>query len=249
VPLLLKGKVIGVLNIGKKSPLASFSQGDIELVSVLCRQAAILIDNVRLFSEVTAKMTQLERAHFDTIKALAGALESKDFYTRHHSDRTVAHADLIGRQMGLSDTERLHTRYAAILHDIGKIGIPERILNKPAKLTDEEYTIMKQHPCIGATIISHIDFLKPVVPLILHDHERWDGRGYPEGLQGDAIPLGSRIIAVVDAYDAMAVDLVYRKAPGHTYAMQELRRCAGTQFDPAVVDAFLDVLGSSPQTI
>jgi HD-GYP domain-containing protein (c-di-GMP phosphodiesterase class II) len=248
VPLLRKGKVIGVLNIGKKSPLASFSQGDIELVSVLCRQAAILIDNVRLFSEVTAKMTQLERAHFDTIKALAGALESKDFYTRHHSDRTVAHADLIGRQMGLSDTERLHTRYAAILHDIGKIGIPERILNKPAKLTDEEYTIMKQHPCIGATIISHIDFLKPVVPLILHDHERWDGRGYPEGLQGDAIPLGSRIIAVVDAYDAMAVDRVYRKAPGHAYAMQELRRCAGTQFDPAVVDAFLDVLGSSPQT-
>jgi response regulator RpfG family c-di-GMP phosphodiesterase len=249
VPLLRKGKVIGVINIGKKKPQASFGQGDIELVSVICRQAAILIDNVRLFNEVSEKMAQLECAHFDTIKALAGALESKDSYTRRHSDRTVTHADQIGRQLGLSDLDRLHTRYAAILHDIGKIGIPEQILNKPAKLTEAEYEIMKRHPNIGAAIVGHIEFLKPVIPLILHDHERWDGRGYPDGLQRDEIPLGSRIIAVVDAYDAMAVDRVYRKAPGHEHAMQELRRCAGTQFDPTVVEAFLDVLSSPSQPI
>ena len=248
-PLLRKGKVVGVLNIGKKHERASFLQCDLELVLVLCRQAAILIDNVRLFSEVTQKMTELERAHFDTIKALAGALESKDVYTRNHSDRTVAHAELISQGLGLSHQERVHTRYAAILHDIGKIGIPEQILNKPEKLTEDEYEIMKRHPAIGASIINHIDFLQPVVSLILHDHERWDGRGYPHGLGGEEIPLGSRIIAVIDAYDAMAVDRVYRKAPGHQFAISELRRCAGTQFDPRVVDAFLDIVIAPPQSI
>jgi response regulator RpfG family c-di-GMP phosphodiesterase len=242
VPLLRKDRVVGVLNVGKCRPGASFTQGDIELVSVLCRQAAVLIDNVRLFSEVSAKISELETAHFDTIKALAGALESKDFYTRHHSDRTVAHAELTGRRLGLSLEERLHLRYAAILHDIGKIGIPEGILNKPARLTEEEYTLMKRHPLIGAAIVEHIAFLHPVIPLIRHDHERWDGLGYPDGIKGEEIPLGARIIAVVDAYDAMAVDRVYRKAPGHEFALRELRRCAGTQFDPAVVEAFLSIV-------
>ncbi len=249
VPLIRKEKVIGVLNIGKKSARASFTQGDLELASVLCRQAAILIDNVRLFTQVTLTMTELETANFETIKALAGALESKDFYTRTHSDRTVVHADLVGHALGLSARERLHLRYAAILHDIGKIGIPEQILNKPDRLTEEEYTIMKRHPRIGAEIIGHISFLEPVLPLILHDHERWDGRGYPHGLVGTAIPLGARIIAVVDAYDAMAADRIYRKAPGHAFALRELRRCAGSQFDPTVVDAFLDVAGSLPPQV
>ncbi len=242
VPLLRKERVVGVLNVGKYRPGASFTQGDIEMVSVLCRQAAVLIDNVRLFNQVSAKIGELETAHFDTIKALAGALESKDFYTRHHSDRTVAHADLTGQQLGLSLEERLHLRYAAILHDIGKIGIPETILNKPARLTEEEYTLMKRHPLIGAAIVEHIAFLHPVIPLIRHDHERWDGLGYPDGIKGETIPIGARIIAVVDAYDAMAIDRVYRKAPGHEFALRELRRCAGTQFDPAVVEAFLSIV-------
>ena len=242
VPLLRKERVVGVLNVGKCRPLASFSQGDIEMVLVLCRQAAVLIDNVRLFDEVSVKITELEIAHFDTIKALAGALESKDFYTRHHSDRTVRHAELTSRRLGLSRQERLHVRYAAILHDIGKIGIPEEILNKPARLTEEEYELMKRHPIIGAAIVEQVSFLRPVIPLIRHDHERWDGLGYPDGLKGESIPLGARIIAVVDAYDAMAVDRIYRKAPGHAFALTELRRCAGTQFDPAVVEAFISVV-------
>jgi HD-GYP domain-containing protein (c-di-GMP phosphodiesterase class II) len=245
VPLLRnKERVVGVLNIGKHQPDASFTQDEIEMVSVLSRQAAVLIDNVRLFDEVSVKIGELETAHFDTIKALAGALESKDFYTRNHSDRTVIHAELIGRRLGLSTEERLHVRYAAILHDIGKIGIPEAILNKPAGLTEEEYALMKRHPLIGAAIVEHIAFLRPVIPLIRHDHERWDGCGYPDGLKGEAIPLGSRIIAVVDAYDAMAVDRIYRKAPGHEFALSELRRCAGTQFDPTVVEAFISVIST-----
>jgi len=248
VPLLRKERVVGVLNIGKHRSGASFTQSDIEMVAVLCRQAAVLIDNIRLFNEVSVKIGELEIAHFDTIKALAGALESKDFYTRHHSDRTVVHAELTGRQLGLSTEERLHVRYAAILHDIGKIGIPEAILNKPARLTEEEYTLMKRHPLIGAEIVSHVAFLHPVIPLIRHDHERWDGLGYPDGLAGEAIPLGARIISVVDAYDAMAVDRIYRKAPGHEAALRELQRCAGTQFDPAVVEAFLSVV-SPPDDI
>jgi len=242
VPLLRKERVVGVLNVGKCRPNASFTQGDIEMVLVLCRQAAVLIDNVRLFDEVSSKITELETAHFDTIKALAGALESKDFYTRHHSDRTVRHAELTGRRLGLSRQERMHVRYAALLHDIGKIGIPEEILNKPARLTEDEYELMKRHPIIGAAIVEQVSFLRPVIPLIRHDHERWDGLGYPDGLKGETIPLGARIIAVVDAYDAMAVDRVYRKAPGHDFALVELRRCAGTQFDPAIVEAFISIV-------
>jgi len=249
VPLLRKDRVVGVLNIGKTRPGASFTQGDLELVSVLCRQAAVLIDNVRLFNEVSAKVGELETAHFDTIKALAGALESKDFYTRHHSDRTMVHAELTGQRLGLSLEERVHLRYAAILHDIGKIGIPEAILNKPARLTEEEYTLMKRHPLIGAAIVEHITFLHPVIPIIRHDHERWDGLGYPDGLKGEGIPIGARIIAVVDAYDAMAIDRIYRKAPGHAFALQELRRCAGTQFDPMVVEAFLSAITSPAPVI
>jgi response regulator RpfG family c-di-GMP phosphodiesterase len=242
MPLLRKERIVGVLNIGKHQPGASFTQSEIEIMSLLCRQAAVLIDNIMLFDEVSVKIGELETAHFDTIKALAGALESKDFYTRHHSDRTVIHAELTGQRLGLSTEERLHVRYAAILHDIGKIGIPEAILNKPAGLTEEEYAEMKRHPIIGAAIVEHVAFLRPVIPLIRHDHERWDGCGYPDGLKGEEIPLGARIIAVVDAYDAMAVDRVYRKAPGHEFALRELRRCAGTQFDPAVVEAFISAI-------
>lgn len=130
----------------------------------------------------------------------------------------------------------------AILHDIGRIGIHEQILNKPAKLSQEESALMKTHPTKGAEIIKHVKFLAPVVPMVRHDHERWDGKGYPDGLKGEAIPFGARIVAIVDAYDAMTTDRVYRTAPGKTYAISELKENAGTQFDPDLVEVFLSVL-------
>lgn len=241
-PLLRKEKVVGVLNVSKQLGRGTFSQADIELVTILSRQAAVVLDNLRLLDEITKNTHDLEQAHFNTIQALAEALETKDIYTRHHSERTVNHALMVADELSLSSKDKEYIRYAAILHDIGKIGIPEAILNKPARLTPEEYQLMKQHPVMGAEIVRQVEFLAPVVPLVRHDHERYDGEGYPDRLRGEQIPLGARIVAVVDAYDAMTTDRIYRKAPGSAYAMNELKQCSGTQFDPLVVEAFLSGL-------
>jgi putative nucleotidyltransferase with HDIG domain len=245
VPLLRKNKVIGVLHLGKKEGTHSFTQNDLELTIVLCRQAAVLIDNVRLFEEVNRKAQDLEEAQLDAIKALAEALETKDAYTRDHSDRALQYAIAVAENMGLSDTQKEKLKYAAVLHDIGKIGVPESILKKPTQLTQEEYEIMKTHPEKGAEIIKHIKSLAEVVPLVLYHQEHYDGKGYPRGLVGDEIPIESRIVAVLDAYDAMTSDRVYRKAPGRQRAIEELKRHAGTQFDPRVVQVFLEVIGAA----
>ncbi len=245
IPLLRKDKVVGVLYLGKRDRTRSFTQNDLELVIVLCRQATVLIDNVRLFEEVNHKARDLEEAQLDAIKALAEALESKDAYTRDHSDRALQYAVAVAEKMGLSDAQKEKLKYAAVLHDIGKIGVPENILKKPTQLTQEEYNIMKTHPEKGAEIIKHIKSLAEVVPLVLYHQERYDGKGYPRGLMGNEIPIESRIVSVLDAYDAMTSDRVYRKAPGQQRAIEELKRHAGTQFDPRVVQVFLEVIGEA----
>lgn len=237
-PLLRKEKVVGVLNVSRQLGRGTFSQADIELVTILSRQAAVVLDNLRLLEEITKNTHDLEQAHFNTIQALAEALETKDIYTRHHSERTVSHALMISDELSLSSQDREYIRYAAILHDIGKIGIPEVILNKPTRLSSDEYQLMKKHPVMGAEIVKQVEFLAPVVPLVRHDHERWDGEGYPDQLRGEQIPLGARIVALVDAYDAMTTDRVYRKAPGKAFAVEELKKCSGSQFDPLVVEVF-----------
>jgi len=242
VPLKAKGKVLGVVNVNNKTGGGSFTQQDLEFVSTLASQAAIAIENAKLFGRLQQRTIELKSANFDSIKALAEALETKDVYTRGHSDRTVEHAVNMAKRLRLPESEVGKISYAAILHDIGKIGIPEQVLNKPTKLSPEEYELMKTHPAKGAEIIKHVKFLAPVVPLVRHDHERWDGNGYPDGLKGEAIPLGSRIVAVVDAYDAMTTDRIYRKAPGKEYAISELKKYAGTQFDPKLVELFIEIL-------
>ncbi len=241
-PILRKDKVIGILNLSKMRGKVAFTQSDLELITVLCGQAAVIIDNKSLFEEVKRKTRELEEAHFDSIKALAEALETKDVYTMGHSDRTVNYALAVAERLGLSEKEKEVLKYAAIFHDIGKIGVKEDILNKPGKLTEDEYAEMKKHPEMGAEIIKHIKFLAPVVPFIYYHHERYDGTGYPTGLKGEAIPIGARIVSVLDAYDAMTTDRPYRLTPGKEKAIAELKRCSGIQFDPKVVDAFLDVL-------
>ena len=140
----------------------------------------------------------------------------------------------------LSQEEIDHVRQAAILHDLGKVGISDKILHKKSKLTKKEFEAIKKHPQIAADIIRPIQFMHDIVPLVLYHHERWDGKGYPAGLKAEEIPIGARIIAVADAYDAMTSDRPYRKAMSSEKAMSELKRCAGTQFDPKVVDAFIN---------
>jgi response regulator RpfG family c-di-GMP phosphodiesterase len=241
MPLVTKGKVVGGLALYKGEHRPSFTQVDLELLAILCGQAAIAIENIRLFED-------LQRTHFEAMKALAQAIEAKDQYTRGHCDRTVGYAMAIAEKLELSEEERRSLRYAAFLHDVGKIGIHESILAKEGRLTEDEYRMMQAHPSMGAEIIKGVEFLKPVVPLVYHHQERYDGKGYPAGLSGEAIPLGARIVAVLDTFDAMTSDRPYRKAMGLDQAMSELRRCAGTQFDPRVVEAFILVLEEQSRT-
>ncbi len=179
---------------------------------------------------------------FDTIKVLALALDARDHYTHGHSQQVTEYAVDIAREMGLSFKEIDIIRDAGVLHDIGKIGIPDAILLKPGRLTEEEYAEIKKHPVIGKKILEPVNCLADKIPLIYHHHERIDGKGYPEGLEGDNIPLGARILAVADAYQAMTSDRPYRKALPSLIAIEELKRYKGRQFDPDIVDAFLRVL-------
>jgi response regulator RpfG family c-di-GMP phosphodiesterase len=234
IPLTSKGGGLGVLILFKKTGNPSYNQADIELISILSGQAMIAIENARLFDN-------LQRAHFESMKALAQAIEAKDRYTRGHCDRMVDYALAIADRLGLSPEEKKHLGYAAALHDIGKIGVHEAILNKSGKLTEDEYTAMKAHPVMGAEIVRGVEFLGPVVPMIYHHQERWDGKGYPDGLQGKEIPIGARIVAVLDTFDAMTSDRPYRRALPPEVAFAELRSCAGTQFDPDVVESLIYV--------
>jgi putative nucleotidyltransferase with HDIG domain len=185
---------------------------------------------------------RLENATISLVGALVGALDAKDHYTEGHCAATMFHALGVGRKLGLPKEELARIELAALFHDIGKIGIPEQILRKPGPLTAEEWDVMRTHTTIGGEILAKVPALERVRPIVTAHHERFDGTGYPRGLVGDQIPLGARIIAVADAYHAMTSDRPYREAMPRRVARRELRRHAGGQFDPAVVDAFIAVL-------
>ncbi len=183
------------------------------------------------------------------VESLVGALEAKDPDIEWHL-RAVSHlALLIGRRIPLSQDQIHALSFGGLLHDVGKIGIPDTILHKPGRLTAEEYQIIKRHPVLGARMLSSVRELAPAVPVVRHHHERFDGKGYPEGLAGEDIPLGARIVLVVDAYHAMRSDRPYRRAMSESAARTELLRHAGTQFDPRVVDALLARLERDPEAL
>jgi putative nucleotidyltransferase with HDIG domain len=177
-------------------------------------------------------------------RSLTAAIDAKDSYTFGHSERVARIAVELGRELGLQEDELSDIYLAGLLHDIGKIGIRSEVLLKPSKLTLEEFEEIKQHTIIGADMLSRIPFFETVVPLVRSAHERWDGRGYPDRLRGDAIPLGARIICACDAYNAMITKRPYKDAMPAAEAQAELLRNRGTQFDPAVVDALLEELGA-----
>ncbi len=235
VPIQYQKRIIGVININNKEDGGVFTKSDLAFVSTLANQAAIAIENARIFEK-------LKETHMDAITALAEALEAKDATTARHSHRILHLAMQVADRLGLDEDAKERLRYAAVLHDIGKIGIAERILQKSEQLTREESEELKKHPSLGAALVKKVAFLSAVAPIILAHHEWYDGRGYPEGLLADAIPIEARIVAVMDSYDAMTSDRPYKKAQGKTYAMKELKAYAGSQFDPRIVDAFLFVL-------
>ena len=225
------GRKIGVINVTDK-PGGEFSDADLRELEFVSEAAAI-----GLASQLACR--DLERANFAAIVALAMAVEAKDPYTHGHSIRVEQRATAVGRELGLSG-QRLQTlSYAAELHDIGKLAVPDSILQANRRLTQEEWGVVRDHPRRGVEMIKYFQFLRSAQPAILYHHERLDGKGYPAGLEGEDIPLEARILGVVDAYDAMTSVRAYRSAMPHELAVAELRHCAGTQFDPAVVDAFL----------
>lgn len=240
VPLWTRQHFVGILCLGGKTTGERFGKDDLSLLTTLGGQAALAIYNAQLYE-------MREQALLDTITALAHAIEAKDTYTLNHCEMITGRAVALAQSIGLPQQDVENIRLGSILHDVGKIGIPDAILNKPARLTDEEYERIKEHAVIGARIVQSVGALQGVVPIIRHHQERYDGSGYPDGLSGDSIPVGARIIAVVDAYGAMTEDRVYRKAPGHEVAIGELKRWAGKQFDPYIAEAFVRLLEEQPE--
>jgi putative nucleotidyltransferase with HDIG domain len=235
VPLQLRDRVLGVLVMLREDPRRAFTEDDELLLTSIGSQVAVAIENYRLNLD-------MERTYLETIMALALAVEAKDPYSAGHSKRVGYYAMQIGQELGL-DEEALRTlNNGGLLHDIGKIGIKDEILQKPARLTPEEHKIMQQHSVIGEAIVTPVRSLSKVVELVRHHHERYDGTGYPSGLKGEQIPLAARILSVADAYDAMMTDRPYRKRLSVEEVKQELRRNAGAQHDPMIVEALLRVV-------
>ena len=241
VPLSVQKKTIGVLEVLNKLDGTDFTEHDLGSVVSVATTVAMAIENARLHSTVL-------EAYKSTIQTLAAAIDAKDPYTCGHSRRVMQYALLAGTALSLPAEELEILEYAAILHDVGKIAIEDRILNKPGTLTPAEWQIMRGHPVTGANIMKEISFLEKASELVLHHHERYDGTGYPVGLSGEEIPMGARIIAVADAFDTMTTDRAYRPALTVDYTVSEMYGCAGTQFCPVAVDAFVSVYFSAQRT-
>ncbi len=237
VPLRIGERTIGSFEVARGDK-SGFSDEERRLVETLARQAAMAIENARLFENA-------QRTYFETIRSLARAIEARDAYTKGHSERVMRYAVQTAEGMGIDPESCRLICHAALLHDIGKIGIADSVLNKSGALSDEDREVIKSHPIRGDSIIRPIHLLERVQTLVRHHHERFDGTGYPDQLRGEEIPLGARVIAVADAFDAMTTDRPYRTALSLDAAVGEIRRGAGTQFDPAVVESFLYVLESS----
>ncbi len=232
-PLIVQRKIIGVIEaINKKK--GEFTSNDIEVVSLISSSAAVGLQNAFLYKE-------LEDLFKGTIKSLANAVEAKDPYTSGHVDRVTELSLLLAKKIGLKGEELRNVELGAILHDIGKIAIPDSILKKPEKLTEEEYEIIKTHVHHGVRILEPIPGMKGVNLAVLHHHERWDGKGYPMGLKGENIPLIARIITITDSFDAMNSDRPYRKRMPPFLIKKEFLENAGKQFDPELVEIFLEI--------
>ncbi len=234
VPIILHNKSIGVITIYTSKPKV-FSQSEIDLLSTFASQASIAIENAKLYAD-------MKEQYMSMVMALAAAIEAKDSYTHGHSTKVMEYAVKISKELGLDEDQIETVRYAGLLHDIGKIGIKDVILTKQGKLTEDEVAELHKHPEYGANIMERVAILKDIAPLTLYHHERFDGKGYPLGLKGSQIPLGARILAVADTYDAMIADRPYRKAFPFAYVKKEMFKAAGSQLDPSLVKIFFDIL-------
>ncbi len=230
-PLFVRGEAFGVVCVEGKFGDAAFGEQDLGFVRTILKKAAVMIERAALYDTIQSNLVS-------TLTSLVRTLEAKDPYTRFHSDRVTNLAMMIGREMGVSQSDLDVLRFAGLLHDIGKIGVSDAILQKKGSLTTEEFEAIKTHPIVGERILEPLGMLPDERAIIRHHHERWDGRGYPDGLAGKGIPFLARILTLADSYDAMTSDRVYRLGLKHEVALGEVVRNAGRQFDPNVVAAF-----------
>lgn len=232
VPLISRGKVIGVMAADRVDDAAPLTQEDLDTLTGFGNHVAVALENSRLYES-------LEQASLDAIQALAKAVEAKDPYTHGHSERVAEYSEGLAAAIGLGERQLLNIRLACTIHDIGKIGIAERILHKPGRLDVEEQSAIKHHPVIGEAIIRPLKGLGDIARIIRNHHERFDGLGYPDRLRGDEIPLEARIIAIADSFDAMTTTRPYRTPLPEESVRRELQENRGRQFDPYLVDVFL----------
>ena len=232
VPLLHQGECLGVLYLDTHGTTNAFVQGDLELLVALAGSSAIAIKNAQY-------MHDLEQSYQDNLLTLVNAIEMRDHYTVGHTWRVTNFSIEIAREMGWDDEQLKQVYMGGVLHDVGKIAIPDAILGKASRLTEEEFAQMKVHPERGARLLGDVEILQQYIPYCLSHHERYDGKGYPFGLKGEDIPIEGRIIAVADTFDAMTSNRPYRKGLDPEIAIQELEKNKGTQFDPDCADAMI----------
>jgi PAS domain S-box-containing protein len=244
IPLVAKGEPVGVLEVLSRSALP----GDPEwwgFLEAMAGQAAVAVDNARLLEELRRANLNLQLAYDATLEGWSQAVDLRDRETEGHTQRVTEMTVRLARALGVPEADLVHVRRGALLHDVGKLGIPDSILLKPGPLTEEERAVMRKHPEYAYRWLSRIEFLRPALDIPYCHHERWDGSGYPRGLRGEEIPLAARIFAVADVFDALTSDRPYRKAWSREDAVRYIREQAGRQFDPRVVEAFLREVGEA----
>jgi HD-GYP domain-containing protein (c-di-GMP phosphodiesterase class II) len=237
--------VVAVLREGKRP--GGYSKTEIAQVQELSGQAVTAVEQAQLFAKVSSYAAEIELSYDATLKALMAALDAKDEVSEGHCERVAKLTIHLARDMGVPEEQLMNVERGALLHDVGKIGVPDAVLKKPKALNDMEWEAMRKHPLLAGLIVSKIGFLEGALPILLYHHERFDGTGYPFGLTGDKIPLEARIFSIIDAYDAMTSDRPYRAAMAHEAAMEEVQRNSETQFDPDVVAAFARLMEVRPE--
>jgi putative nucleotidyltransferase with HDIG domain len=242
VPLITKGKLKGVLEVLHRTPLTPNEEW-LDFFNTLAGQAAIAIDNVQMFESLQRSTDELELAYDATIEGWSHALDMRDKETEGHTRRVTEQTVRLASLFAISQKDLVQVRWGALLHDIGKMGVPDSILLKPGPLTEEEWVVMKKHPSLAYELLAPIGFLRRALDIPYCHHEKWDGSGYPRGLKGEQIPLVARIFAVVDVWDAITSDRPYRQAWSQEKARQHIRAGAGSHFDPSVLEKFFQELG------
>ena len=247
IPSYFRDDLLGVLLLGRKNDGKKFDHEELDFFTALAQDVSMAIRNAQLFAELESELEKKHRLFFHTTIALAAAIDAKDHYTHGHTTRVTNVSLEVAKKLAEKNKKLLEDKFienvhiASLLHDIGKIGISEAILNKQGPLTEEEWKVIKEHPVIGVTILQPIHELKVSIQGVKYHHERYDGKGYPDGLKGEEIPMIAAIISVADAYDAMISNRPYRPGMSKDKAIEEIKRCNGTQFNPQIASAFIEL--------